>query len=186
MTSNIKISKMEKQQKLEIVKNAIKSYPNFPKPGIIFRDIFSIFCNINAMKALKDLLISYTSNLEIDAIVGLDSRGFLLGPLISMEIEKPFFPIRKKGKLPGKVLQESYSLEYGESVFEIQTDQLSQGMRVLIVDDLLATGGSMKAATQLLTKLGTKIIECLVVIELTGLKGRQRIGVPIQSLIQFD
>lgn len=177
---------MDKNDKLLMLRNAIKSYPDFPEPGIIFRDIFSVFHNIAALRAMKDLIVEHILFLEIDLVVGLDSRGFLFGPMICMELGKPFLPIRKEGKLPGKVIQQKYTLEYGEAAFELQTDLINKGTRVLIVDDLLATGGSMAAAVQLIKSVGADVIECLVIMELTMLKGRDKLGVPVHSFIQYD
>ncbi|XP_015179640.1 PREDICTED: adenine phosphoribosyltransferase isoform X2 [Polistes dominula] len=131
---------MDKSQKLKLLKDSIKNYEDFPKPGIIFRDIFPVFQNTLALKAMRDLLVEHVLFLEVDLIVGLDSRGFLLGPMICVEIDKPFIPIRKKGKLPGKVARQSYNLEYGEATFELQVESIKEGTRVLIIDDLLATG----------------------------------------------
>ncbi|XP_018340312.1 PREDICTED: adenine phosphoribosyltransferase [Trachymyrmex septentrionalis] len=177
---------MDKNDKLQILKNAIKSYPDFPEPGIIFRDIFGVFNNITALRAMKDLIMEHILFLEVDLVVGLDSRGFLFGPIISMELDKPFLPIRKKGKLPGKVIQQKYTLEYGEATFELQTEFINKGARVLIVDDLLATGGTMAAAVQLIKSTGADVIKCIVIIELTLLKGRDKVGVPVHSFIQYD
>ncbi|XP_012234044.2 adenine phosphoribosyltransferase [Linepithema humile] len=177
---------MDKNSKLQILRNAINSYPDFPEPGINFRDIFGVFRNIAALKALKDLITEHISFLEVDLVVGLDSRGFLFGPMICMELDKPFLPIRKKGKLPGKVTQQKYMLEYGEATFEFQTDFVSEGAKVLIVDDLLATGGSMAAAVKLMKSAGADVIECLVIMELSLLKGRDKLEVPVHSFIQYD
>ncbi|XP_011156481.1 adenine phosphoribosyltransferase [Solenopsis invicta] len=177
---------MDKNDKLQILKNAIKSYPDFPQPGITFRDIFSVFHNITALRAMKDLIVEHILFLEVDLVVGLDSRGFLFGPMICMELGKPFLPIRKKGKLPGKVIQQKYTLEYGEATFELQTEFIKEGARVLVVDDLLATGGSLATAVKLLKSVGTNVIECLVIMELTLLKGRDKLGVPVHSFIQYD
>ncbi|XP_029156001.1 adenine phosphoribosyltransferase [Nylanderia fulva] len=177
---------MDKNHKLQILKNAIKSYPDFPEPGIIFRDIFGVFHNITALRAMKDLIVEHILFLEIDLVVGLDSRGFLFGPMICMELGKPFLPIRKKGKLPGKVTQQKYALEYGEATFELQTDFINKGTRVLIVDDLLATGGTMAAAVELVKSAGADVVECLVIMELTSLKGRDKLGVPVYSFINYD
>lgn len=105
---------MDNVEKLKIVKEAVKTYENFPKNGIIYKDIFGIFQNVTAMRAMNDLLIDHVKHMDVDVIVGLDSRGFLLGPLISVALNKPFVPIRKKGKLPGNVKRENYKLEYGE------------------------------------------------------------------------
>ncbi|XP_076234742.1 adenine phosphoribosyltransferase [Calliopsis andreniformis] len=177
---------MDKNEKLQVLRDAIKSYPDFPKPGIIFRDIFGVFRNIVALRAMKDLIVEHILFLEVDLIVGLDSRGFLFGPMICMELGKPFLPIRKKGKLPGNVKEHNFSLEYGEATFEIQTDYINKGTRVLIVDDLLATGGSMAAAIKLVKSTGAEVIECLVIIELNALKGREKLDVPVHSFIQYD
>ncbi|XP_072760459.1 adenine phosphoribosyltransferase [Anoplolepis gracilipes] len=177
---------MDKKDKLQILQNAIKSYPDFPEPGVIFRDIFGVFYNITALRAMKDLIVEHILFLEVDLVVGLDSRGFLFGPMICMELGKPFLPIRKKGKLPGKVTQQKYELEYGEATFELQTDFINKGTRVLIVDDLLATGGTMAAAVQLIKSTGADVVECLVVMELTSLKGRDKIGVPVYSFLDYD
>ncbi|KAL0113830.1 hypothetical protein PUN28_011278 [Cardiocondyla obscurior] len=177
---------MDRNYKLQILKNAIKSYPDFPKPGIIFQDTFGVFYNNVALKALKDLIVEHVSSLEIDLVIGLDSRGFLFGPIICMELNKPFLPIRKKGKLPGKIIQQKYALEYGEATFELQTEFIKKGTKVLIVDDLLATGGSLGAAVQLVNSVGADVIECLVIMELTLLKGRDKVGAPVHSFIQYD
>ncbi|XP_053987063.1 adenine phosphoribosyltransferase [Hylaeus anthracinus] len=177
---------MDKNEKIQLLRNAIKAYPDFPTPGVVFRDIFSVFSNMIALRAMKDLIVEHVLFLEVDLIVGLDSRGFLFGPMISMELGKPFLPIRKKGKLPGNVVEKSFTLEYGKATFEIQSDNIKKGTRVLIVDDLLATGGSMAAALELLQTLGCEVVECLVIIEITGLKGREKLNVPVHSFVQYD
>lgn len=177
---------MDKNEKIQLLRDAIKSYPDFPKPGIIFRDIFGVFRNIVALRAMKDLIVEHILFLEIDLVVGLDSRGFLFGPMICMELGKPFLAIRKKGKLPGKVVRQSFTLEYGEDMLEMQSEFVREGTRVLVVDDLLATGGSMSTAVQLLKSAGAEVVECLVIIELTGLKGRKKLDVPVHSFIQYD
>ncbi|XP_053592837.1 adenine phosphoribosyltransferase-like [Microplitis demolitor] len=139
------------------------------------------------MRAMNDLLIDHVKSLKnVDVIVGLDSRGFLLGPILSTELGKPFVPIRKKGKLPGNIKRESYTLEYGEATVEIQTDSISKGKKVLIVDDLLATGGTMSAAIKLIEAIGAEVVECIVLMELNSLNGRSKISVPVFSLIQYN
>ncbi|XP_012276939.1 adenine phosphoribosyltransferase [Orussus abietinus] len=177
---------MDKNEKLKIVKDAIKSYPNFPKDGVLFRDIFSVFQDVEATRAMKDLLIEHVASLNIDFVVGLDSRGFLIGPLICLEIGKPFIPIRKKGKLPGNVYQQSFMSEYGEGVLEIQKEPKLKGKRVLLVDDLLATGGTLATAVKLVKSLEADIVECFVLIELLSLNGRSRFNAPVHALIQYD
>ncbi|XP_003708263.2 adenine phosphoribosyltransferase [Megachile rotundata] len=177
---------MNKNEKIELLRNAIKSYPDFPKPGIIFRDIFGVFRDTAAIRAMRDLIVEHILFLEVDLVIGLDSRGFLFGPIICMEMGKPFLPIRKKGKLPGKVLQQAFTLEYGEDTLEIQEEYINKGTRVLIVDDLLATGGSMEAAIKLVKSAEAEVIECLVIIELTNLNGRAKVDVPVHSFVQYD
>lgn len=177
---------MDKKEKLQLLRDAIKSYPDFPIPGVIFRDVFGVLSNTAALRALKDLIVEHILFLEVDLIAGLDSRGFLFGPIICLELGKPFLPIRKKGKLPGKVIEQSFSLEYGEATLELQTERIQKGTKVLIVDDLLATGNSMGAAIKLLRLAGAEVVECLVVIELNYLKGREKLDVPVHSLVQYD
>ncbi|XP_053598688.1 adenine phosphoribosyltransferase-like [Microplitis demolitor] len=153
----------------------------------VLKDIFGVYQNVTAMRAMNDLLIDHVKSLKnVDVIVGLDSRGFLLGPILSTELGKPFVPIRKKGKLPGNIKRESYTLEYGEATVEIQTDSISKGKKVLIVDDLLATGGTMSAAIKLIEAIGAEVVECIVLMELNSLNGRSKISVPVFSLIQYN
>ncbi|XP_014214864.1 adenine phosphoribosyltransferase 1 isoform X1 [Copidosoma floridanum] len=177
---------MEKSQKLKLVKDALTSYPDFPKPGVIFRDIFGIFRNAAAMQAMTDLILGHVALLDIELIVGLDSRGFLLGPLISLGLAKPFIPIRKKGKLPGKVIQQSYTMEYGEDTIEMQINDLHGKNKVLLVDDLIATGGTMEAAEKLVKSAGMSVVQCFFIVELSSLKGRTKLTAPVHSLIQYD
>ncbi|XP_014214869.1 adenine phosphoribosyltransferase isoform X2 [Copidosoma floridanum] len=171
---------MEKSQKLKLVKDALTSYPDFPKPGVIFRDIFGIFRNAAAMQAMTDLILGHVALLDIELIVGLDSRGFLLGPLISLGLAKPFIPIRKKGKLPGKVIQQSYTMEYGEDTIEMQINDLHGKNKVLLVDDLIATG------EKLVKSAGMSVVQCFFIVELSSLKGRTKLTAPVHSLIQYD
>ena len=172
---------------LDELKGAIESYPNFPKDGIMFYDIFSLFANASHQKLLDDVLLRASRECgEYDVIVGLDARGFLLGPLISVRQEKPFLPIRKAGKLPGETVKKSYNLEYGSDVVEIQKGRMPAGSKVLVVDDLLATGGTLKAACDLIQAMDCTVTSCLVVIELTDLKGKENVPAPVKSLVQFS
>ena len=174
--------------KLDIVKKAIKEYPDFPKKGILFQDIFGILLDPEANAALNDLALDHvkTHQQNFDKIVGLDSRGFLFGNGMALAVRKPFVPIRKKGKLPGKCSSVSYALEYGEDTLEIQEGSIQPGDRVLIVDDLLATGGTLSAAASLVKRCGGVVDHCWVVIELSVLKGRKRTGENITALITMD
>lgn len=129
---------------------------------------------------------SGSDEVDVDVVIGLESRGFLIGPLVALRLNKPFFPIRKKGKLPGEVVQLSYDLEYSSDTFEIQVDSFSAGQKILLIDDLLATGGTLKCAVQLVQSLKCHVAHALVLIELSHLKGRERLdGVNIHSLIKY-
>lgn len=139
------------------------------------------------MPVLRDVLLAFVQKIgpPVECVVAIDARGFLLGPLIALELHVPFVPIRKKGKLPGTVISEQYALEYGQSTVEIQENSVRQGQRVLVVDDLLATGGSLNAACKLVKGLGGEVAGCLVLMELTELKGREKVAADIISVIQY-
>ncbi|XP_050310574.1 adenine phosphoribosyltransferase isoform X3 [Anthonomus grandis grandis] len=180
-------SNLSDAEKLEVIKNAVRSYPDFPKKGILFRDVFSVLSNPPIHTLLKEQLVNAARNIQppIECVVGLDARGFLFGPIIALDLNIPFVPIRKKGKLPGKIRSYKYALEYGEDTVEIQEDQIKQGQRVLIVDDLLATGGTLKAACELVTQVGGTLAQSLVVMELVDLKGREKLPGEVVTLIQY-
>merc|ERR1711936_1142401 len=172
--------------KLERVKSHLVSHQDFPKPGVCFRDIFPVLRSPSVAADLYDLLYDAAREVKgVECVVGLESRGFIFGPILAQRLGVSFVPVRKKGKLPGEVVSISYSLEYGKDVFEVQKDSISRGQKVLILDDLLATGGTMKAAADLMDKLGADTVGCLVVVELAGLQGRGRIGKPLTSLLQY-
>ncbi|KAK7115021.1 adenine phosphoribosyltransferase-like [Littorina saxatilis] len=173
--------------RLDQVKSLISSHPDFPKPGILFRDIFPVFRNPKVFRHLIDLLCEHvkTAVPKAEVIIGLESRGFLFGPMMAEQLGIAFAPVRKAGKLPGKCRSVSYSLEYGTDKFEIQDESVKPGQSVVIVDDLLATGGTMKAAVELLEGLGAKVDECLVVIELKDLNGKAKVTKPFHSLIHY-
>jgi len=170
------------------IRNTIGAIPDFPKKGILFRDIFPVFQNPAMTKDCIDVLAEYVKSKyeHIDVIVGLEARGFLFGPMLAQQLNASFVPIRKKGKLPGEVVQVKYSLEYGEDVFEAQKGSVKPGQSVVIVDDLLATGGTMNAAVKLMSDMGADVKEGLVVIELSDLKGRTKVTSPVYSMIQFE
>ncbi|CAF0946272.1 unnamed protein product [Adineta steineri] len=164
-------------QNLDLLRSSLKLCPNFPKKGITFIDVFGAFANPKAHRALIDLILSRLKKLgtTIDAVVGLEARGFIFGPQIALELQVPFVPVRKLGKLPGKVAKIDYDLEYGKDTMEIQTQVLKPGTKILLVDDLLATGGTLGAAQKLCVDLGCEVVETLVIIELLGLNGRAKL-----------
>ncbi|XP_067854156.1 adenine phosphoribosyltransferase [Heptranchias perlo] len=175
-------------EKLKLVRCAIKTFPDFPTQGILFRDICPLLKDPKAFKAVIDLFEDHLRKKfpQIELIVGLDARGFLFGPILAQRFGIGFVPVRKKGKLPGPILCVSYHLEYGQAEIEIQTDSVQAGQKVVVIDDLLATGGTMSATCDLLKKVGADILECLVVIELKELNGVKKLNsVPLHSLVQF-
>ncbi|XP_068239944.1 adenine phosphoribosyltransferase [Palaemon carinicauda] len=174
-------------ERVEIIKEKIGTYPDFPKPGILFRDIFSVLSDPPSFEILIKLMEERIRKLcpEFDVILGLESRGFVLGAPLALALNKPFVPMRKKGKLPGKLKQVTYTLEYGTDVFEVQENSIKKGQTVVIVDDLLATGGTMKAACDLVSSLSGKVALCLVVIELNELKGRDKVKAPLEVIVKY-
>jgi len=176
----------EKSQRIKRVADGIRSFPDFPKKGIIFRDIFSLTKEPEVFGDCVSLLVDHIREQcpDVEIIVGLDSRGFIFGPMIAQQLKLPFVPVRKSGKLPGETYQASYSLEYGKDAVEVQKDACPAGKKVIIVDDLLATGGTLKAAVTLMNQLGVVVLECIVVIELADLKGRDIVPAKVFSLIE--
>ncbi|KAJ1845972.1 adenine phosphoribosyltransferase [Coemansia sp. RSA 2708] len=170
---------------VEQVKALVREYPDFPSEGVLFRDIFPIFQDPEAVRSLVAHLVEQIRAQAgtVDAVVGLDARGFLLGPQIAGALGVGFAPVRKRGKLPGRVVQATYAKEYGEDVFEMQEGALAPGMRVVVVDDLLATGGSCRAAEQLVRKLGAHVALDVFVIRLAGLEGHKQLQAPVYALM---
>ena len=171
------------------VKDYIRSIYDFPHEGIIFRDVTTLFADARGFRMAVDQILHDYAGQKIDKVVGLEARGFILGGAVAHQLSVGFVPIRKKGKLPGTVISEAYQLEYGEAVMEIHDDALKPGERVLIVDDLLATGGTAEAGITLCRRLGAEVIGCAFVIDLPELGGRKRLeamGVPVHALTEFD
>ncbi|KAK4309733.1 hypothetical protein Pmani_018662 [Petrolisthes manimaculis] len=156
--------------------------------GIIFKDIFSVLLEPRLFRNLMAVLEERVRKMcpGVQAVVGLESRGFLIGTPLALALDIPFVPIRKKGKLPGKVKQVSYTLEYGTDVFEAQESSIKKGQKVVILDDLLATGGTMKAACDLITAMGGEVLLCLVCIELLDLKGCEKFSHPFDAVVKFS
>ncbi|HMQ50734.1 MAG TPA: adenine phosphoribosyltransferase [Anaerolineae bacterium] len=167
--------------------STIRSVPNFPIEGILFYDITTLLKNPVALQETIDQLTAEYQNKKIDVVVGMESRGFIFGMPLAYRLGVGFVPIRKPGKLPAKKLSESYSLEYGINTLEIHVDAIEAGQHVLIVDDLLATGGTAKASCNLVEKLGGKVVGLAFVIELSFLNGRKKLAdYEVFSLLQYD
>lgn len=171
------------------VKDYIRTIPDFPHPGIMFRDVTTLFGDARGFRMAVDRMLHPYTGLRIDKVAGLEARGFILGGAIAHQFSCGFIPIRKKGKLPSATISESYSLEYGEAAVEIHEDALDAGESVLIVDDLLATGGTAAAGIRLLERLGADICGCSFIVDLPDLGGRSRInemGIDVHALCAFD
>ncbi|XP_047510437.1 adenine phosphoribosyltransferase [Pieris napi] len=180
----------EYEKKIAELVKKIKNFPNFPKQGILFWDIFSAISDGAACKLLQGLLIETIRYKypDVEAVVGLESRGFLFSFSIAAEMGIGCLPVRKKGKLPGEVISYKYDLEYGSDTLEIQKNSMKPGLKCVIIDDLIATGGSLNAAIQLLQNSGAEVLGCLVIIELESLNGRKNIPktIPVHSMIKYD
>jgi len=169
------------------LKAAIRDVPDFPKAGIVFKDITTLLKDSAAFKAAVEALCEPYHGQQIDLVVGIESRGFIFGSVMAEKLGAGFVPVRKPGKLPAETEKEEYSLEYGEDAVEIHTDAIPDGARVLVVDDLLATGGTAAAAIRLVKKLGGVVAGAAFLIELRFLKGRDKLGdVPLHILISYD
>ena len=163
------------------------SIPDFPEPGIIFRDITSIIGNADGLKLAVDELQAAVKDLDFDVIAGPEARGFIFGMPLAYNLHKPFIPIRKKGKLPRETVSETYDLEYGTATIEVHKEDILPGQKVLLVDDLLATGGTIRAGIKLVERLGAKVAGVLVILELAGLNGRAVLeGYDVTSLISYE
>ncbi|EIW68637.1 hypothetical protein TREMEDRAFT_31876 [Tremella mesenterica DSM 1558] len=174
---------------VEYLKSLLGVHPDFPKKGITFLDIFPILQNPIAFETLITHIVHHiliTHPTPPDIIVGLDARGFLLGPMIASRLKTSFVPVRKGGKLPGETENVTYDKEYGKDVFEIQKGSVGKGSRCLVIDDLIATGGSAAAAGQLIEKSGGVTIEYIFIISLPFLKGEEKLNAPCYSLIQAE
>ena len=169
------------------LKEYIRSIPDFPEKGIIFRDVTSILMDADGLKLAIDELAKCLEGMDFDVIAGAESRGFLFGMPLAYLLHKPFVPIRKKGKLPCETVEKTYDLEYGTATIEIHKDAIKPGDKVVLLDDLIATGGTMKAAAELVEELGGEVVEMLFLIELVDLKGREVLAkYKVDSVVQFE
>ncbi len=169
--------------------SSIRSIPDYPKPGIIFRDITTLLGNPRTFRRAVDELVNPYVGSKIDKIAGMEARGFILGGAVAHQLSAGFVPIRKKGKLPHETVRIAYSLEYGVDEMEIHRDAVQPGDKVILVDDLIATGGTAVGAVQLLRQIGTDVISCCFVIDLPDLGGRQKLealGVEVRTLVEFS
>lgn len=165
----------------------IRVIPDFPKPGILFRDITTVFQDADGLQLSIDLMQDAVKDLDFDVIVGAESRGFIYGAAMGYNLHKPLVLVRKKGKLPWKTESVDYDLEYGKATLEIHIDAIKPGQKVLLVDDLLATGGTVKAAAELIEKLGGEVVGILCMIELKGLEGRKKLeGYRVDTVIAYE
>lgn len=165
----------------------IRSIPDFPEPGIIFRDVTSVLRDADGLRLAIDTMQDLVKDLEYDVVAGAESRGFIFGTPIAYNNHKPFVLIRKKGKLPSETVSVDYDLEYGKATIEMHKDSIKPGQKVLVVDDLIATGGTTEAMIQLIESLGGKVVGVVVLMELAGLKGRDRLaGYRLDSAITYE
>ncbi|MEM7652317.1 MAG: adenine phosphoribosyltransferase [Pseudomonadota bacterium] len=164
----------------------IRHVPDFPKPGILFYDISTLLAHSDAWKETVDQLAEQIKPLNADVLVGIESRGFLTAAPLALALGVGFVMVRKAGKLPGETIAHSYDLEYGSDTIEIQSGVIEKGARVVVLDDLLATGGTMAAAVTLLRKIGAEVVGASCIIELTFLKGREKLDIPVSTLLKYD
>ncbi len=168
------------------LKSSIRTIVDYPKPGVRFRDITSLLRYPEAFRYSIDLLYQHYQYTELHGLVAIDSRGFLFASALAYQLHVPLFLVRKQGKLPGQTIGANYELEYGTSRLEIHTDAFEPGSQVVIIDDLIATGGSILATAKVIHQLGGSVVGCAVVVELTDLDGRQQISpIPLHSLVSF-
>lgn len=165
----------------------VQSIPDFPEPGIIFRDVTSIIQNPEGLKKSIDGMVESLKDVEFDIVVGPESRGFIFGMPVAYALGKGFVPVRKKGKLPRETIEKEYALEYGTAVVEMHKDALKPGDKVVIIDDLVATGGTIEAVAQMVESLGGEVVKIQFIMELAGLKGREKLKrYNVDSLLVYD
>ena len=165
----------------------VRSIPDFPEPGIIFRDITTVLSDADGFKLAIDEFLKMLEGVDFDVVVGAESRGFIFGAPLAYAMGKPFVLVRKKGKLPCETIEKEYELEYGTATLEMHTDAIKKGQRVVIVDDLIATGGTIKAAIDLVEELGGDVVKAVFLIELAGLEGRKKLaGYDVDAVITYE
>ena len=169
------------------IEEYVRSIPDFPEPGIIFRDVTSILQDADGFALAVDSMQSLLDGVEVDVIAGAESRGFIFGAPIAYNLHKPFVLIRKKGKLPCETIESSYELEYGSATIEMHKDSITPGQNVVLVDDLIATGGTIEATARMVEELGGKVVKIITLMELAGLNGRERLkDYDVASVICYE
>lgn len=169
------------------IEEYVRSIPDFPEPGIIFRDVTSILQDPDGLKLSIDLIQEKLEELDFDVIAGTESRGFIFGVPVAYNMHKAFVPVRKKGKLPCETVSREYALEYGTAAIEIHKDAIKPGQKVVVIDDLIATGGTIEAAVKLIEELGGEVVKVVFLMELAGLKGRERLkDYDVESVICYE
>ena len=169
------------------VEDYVRSIPDFPEPGIIFRDITSVLQDPDGLSLAIDSMRDLLKDISFDVIAGTESRGFIFGVPIAYSLHKAFIPVRKAGKLPRAVISQTYDLEYGSATIEMHKDSIQPGQKVVIVDDLIATGGTVEATIKMVESLGGEVVKIIFLMELAGLKGRERLaGYDVASVIRYE
>ena len=172
---------------MKILEEYVRSIPDFPEPGIIFRDVTSILQDADGLKLAIDSIQKCLENVDVDVIAGTESRGFIFGVPVAYNLHKPFVPVRKKGKLPRETVSVSYDLEYGSATIELHKDAIVPGQKVAIIDDLIATGGTVEAAAKMIEALGGEVVKIVFLMELAGLEGRKRLEkYDVESIIRYE
>lgn len=169
------------------IEEYVRSIPDFPEPGIIFRDVTSILQEADGLHLAIDLIQEKLEGLEFDVVAGTESRGFIFGVPVAYNMHKPFVPVRKKGKLPCETVSREYALEYGTAAIEIHKDAIMPGQKVVLIDDLIATGGTIEAAAKLVEELGGEVVKIVFLMELAGLNGREKLAeYDVESVICYE
>ncbi|MEP1442488.1 MAG: adenine phosphoribosyltransferase [Hyphomicrobiales bacterium] len=171
------------------LKNLIRTIPDYPKPGIQFRDVTTLIADPQGLRAAVDMLLKPYVTAQVDFVAGIEARGFILGGAVACDLQRGFIPIRKKGKLPGDTIGQDYQLEYGMDRIEIHSDAIKKGDRVLIIDDLIATGGTAEAAIELVRRAGGEVVGAAFIVDLPDIGGRAKLeamGVDVHVLVEFE
>lgn len=175
------------ESKLRNVEKYIRTIPDFPKPGIMFRDITSVLQDADGLHEAIDAMQELIGDQEVDVIAGAESRGFIFAMPIAYNLHKPFAPVRKKGKLPCETISEEYDLEYGTAEIEMHKDAIKPGQKVVLIDDLIATGGTLEAAAKIIERLGGEVVKVIALVELAGLNGRERLKkYDVETVVRYE